>query len=212
MAGSTSLADWIQELFRDLEARAEFQADPHRYAADRGFDGLSSADVSDALMLIADNQPDGHEYPVGGNAVHYPPSPPMHGGGADGAHYLDSYVANSYTIIEDDESIDTGSGDFDEVIDNAAVVASGHGAVAVARGIRRHGCRRRPGPGRRRLPAENGAPRRGTAVPCLAAGRRPFVVGAASHSVPKCPATEQREGDFEQDEGQDCHGGPTGPG
>lgn len=139
MAETTSLLDWILELFRDPEARADFQKDPEGYAADHGFANLSASDVNDALCLIADNQSASYDH-GGGHGVHYPPPPPPRGDhDDDGASYLKNYVTNNYTTIEKNETnidnsvhqdIDTDGGDFDQTIDNDPVVASGDGAVA----------------------------------------------------------------------------------
>ncbi|WP_028923391.1 IniB N-terminal domain-containing protein [Pseudonocardia acaciae] len=145
MADST-LLDWIMSLLRDPEARADFQADPQGYAADNGLANLSAADVHDALTLIADNQSAGYDHRHGGdNGVHYPPPRhPDHNDG-DGASYLNNYVTNNYTTIEDHstnidnsvhQNIDTDGGDFDQVIDNDPVVASGDGSVASGGDIR----------------------------------------------------------------------------
>jgi hypothetical protein len=46
-----------QELMLDVEAKAAFDADPDAFLASRGFDGLSPADVSDAVDLVADTLP-----------------------------------------------------------------------------------------------------------------------------------------------------------
>jgi hypothetical protein len=74
MVNSTSLLDWIMDLFRDPEARAAFQEDPQGYAADHGFQDLSANDVYDSLCLIADSQSSGYDYKGGGEeSVHYPP-------------------------------------------------------------------------------------------------------------------------------------------
>src|SRR4051812_17974334 len=129
-----SLLEWIMDLLRDPEARAEFERDPEGYAHDHGFDNLSAADVHDALCLIADNDHHSH-HDHGG---HYPP-PHHYNHDDDGASYLKSYVTNNYTTIEEHETnidnsvhqnIDTDGGDFHQVIDNDPVVASGDGAVA----------------------------------------------------------------------------------
>jgi hypothetical protein len=142
MTTSSSLLDWILSLLRDPEARADFSADPHGYAADQGFDNLSADDVRDALTLIADNQSSGYDH-HGGHATHMPPPPSTHQDG-DGATYLNNYVTNNYTTVEDHETnidnsihqnIDTDGGDFHQVIDNDPVVASGEGAVATGRDI-----------------------------------------------------------------------------
>lgn len=140
MTTTTTLLDWILSLLRDPEARADFQSDPQGYAADNGFTNLTASDVHDALYLIADNQSAGYDHRHGGDSqVHYPPPKhPDHNDG-DGASYLNNYVTNNYTTIEDHstnidnsvhQNIDTDGGDFNQVIDNDPVVASGDGAVA----------------------------------------------------------------------------------
>jgi hypothetical protein len=146
MADSSSLLDWILNLLRDPETRAAFEADPSGYAADHGFQDLSSNDVYDALCLIADNQSAGYDHRGGdsGGGVHYPP-PPRPDHGDDGSRYLSSYVTNNYTTVEEHntnidnsvhQNIDTGGGDLNQVIDNDPVVASGDGAVAAGGDIR----------------------------------------------------------------------------
>jgi len=138
----TSLLDWILSLLRDPEARAGFLADPNGYASDHGFDHLSSADVYDALCLASD---DSDHY--SNHGTHYPA--PKHYDNNDdhdgGSHYLRNYITNNYTTIEEHnteidnsvhQNIDTGGGDFHQVIDNDPVVASGDGAVAAGGDIR----------------------------------------------------------------------------
>ncbi|GAA5152990.1 hypothetical protein GCM10023321_22530 [Pseudonocardia eucalypti] len=131
-----SLLEWIRDLLDDPDARDAFLDDPNGYAADHGFHNLSGADVYDALCLIADND-HGH-YPA---PRHYDHDGDDH----DGATYLKSYVNNNYTTIEDHstnidnsihQNIDTDGGDFNQVIDNDPVVASGDGAVAAGGDIR----------------------------------------------------------------------------
>ncbi|GAA5158305.1 hypothetical protein GCM10023321_37890 [Pseudonocardia eucalypti] len=145
MPETTSLLDWIMDLLRDPEARADFQDDPNGYAADHGFENLTAADVNDALTLIADDHAPGHDHNGGGHAVHYPPPPRADHGDDNGADYLNNYVTNNYTTVEDHstnidnsvhQDIDTDGGDFDQVIDNDPVVASGDGAVAAGGDIR----------------------------------------------------------------------------
>ncbi|WP_028920802.1 IniB N-terminal domain-containing protein [Pseudonocardia acaciae] len=137
---ATSLLDWILDLLKDPEARADFANNPEDYARDHGFDNLSAADVHDALSLIADNDYSSHH----DHGVHYPP-PHHYDHSDDGATYLKSYVTNNYTTVEDHstnidnsvhQNIDTHGGDFNQVIDNDPVVASGDGAVAAGGDIR----------------------------------------------------------------------------
>ena len=138
MTTSVSLLEWLMDLFRDENAREAFKADPESYAAQHGFQHVSAADMRDALCLAADDD----------DRV---PSPRHHdhddddddnsdddNGHHGGTHYLKHYV-NNYTTIEKHETnidnsvhqdIDTGGGDFSQVIDNDPVVASGDGAVA----------------------------------------------------------------------------------
>jgi hypothetical protein len=46
-----------QDLIEDAEAKAAFDADPDAFLAARGFDGLSPADVTDAVGFVADTLP-----------------------------------------------------------------------------------------------------------------------------------------------------------
>jgi hypothetical protein len=135
---STSLLDWILSLLRDPDARAAFQADPDGYAADHGFQNLSTADVHDALWLIADNASASYDHKFAASDVHYPP-PPHYDSHHDAPHYLNHYITNNYKIIDEHnthvdnsihQDIDTHGGDFDQHIDNDPVIASGDGAVA----------------------------------------------------------------------------------
>jgi hypothetical protein len=139
MSTSTSLLDWILSLLRDPDARAAFQSDPDSYAADHGFQNLSSADVHDALHLIADNSSASYDHKfASASDVHYPP-PPHYDTHHDAPQYLNNYITNNYKIIDEHNTeidnsvhqhIDTDGGDFDQHIDNDPVVASGDGAVA----------------------------------------------------------------------------------
>ncbi|MGQ0480679.1 MAG: IniB N-terminal domain-containing protein, partial [Pseudonocardia sp.] len=142
---ATSLLDWILSILRDPDERAAFQADPGGYADDHGFGDLSAADVHDALCLIADNQSASYDHDNGydngydnNGHVHYPP-PKHYDNDDDAAHYLNNYITNEYTVVDDrdtyvDQSIhqdiDTDGGDFEQTIDNDPVIASGDGAVA----------------------------------------------------------------------------------
>ena len=143
MTASTSLLAWIESLFRDPAAQTALVADPQGYAADHGFQNLSSADVHDALCLAADNRSASYDH-GSSNHVQLPP-PPAHYDHEDGAHYLRSYVSNNYTTIDEHntnidnsvhERVNTGGGDFSQEIHNDPVVASGHGAVAAGGDIR----------------------------------------------------------------------------
>jgi hypothetical protein len=137
----TSLLDWILSLLRDPDARADFERDPQGYAADHGFDHLSSGDVYDALCLISDDSSSSSSH-----GTHYPaPRDYDHNSHDGGSDYLRSYITNNYTTIEEHntnidnsvhQNIDTGGGDFNQVIDNDPVVASGDGAVAAGGDIR----------------------------------------------------------------------------
>ncbi|MDT7629962.1 MAG: hypothetical protein QOI50_1892 [Pseudonocardiales bacterium] len=139
MATTTSLLDWLLSLLRDPDARAAFQADPDGYLNECGFHDVSSADVHDALSLISDS-----DHSHNNHGVHYPPPHDYHGHN-DAGHYLNNYITNNYTTIEEHntnidnsvhQDIDTHGGDFDQVIDNDPVVASGDGAVAAGGDIR----------------------------------------------------------------------------
>jgi hypothetical protein len=144
MTTSTSLLDWILSLLRDPDSRAAFQADPEGYASDHGFQDLSSADVHDALCLIADNGSASYDHKFTSSDVHYPP-PPHYDSHHDAPQYLNHYITNNYKVIEEHntdidnsvhQNIDTHGGDFDQVIDNDPVVASGDGAVAAGGDIK----------------------------------------------------------------------------
>ena len=144
MTTSTSLLDWILSLLRDPDSRAAFQADPEGYASDHGFQDLSSADVHDALCLIADNGSASYDHKFTASDVHYPP-PPHYDSHHDAPQYLNHYITNNYKVIDehntniDDsvhQNIDTHGGDFHQVIDNDPVVASGDGAVAAGGDIK----------------------------------------------------------------------------
>ena len=52
-----SFLDMAQDLMRDAEAKAEFDADPDAFLAARGFEGLSPAEVGDAVGFVADTLP-----------------------------------------------------------------------------------------------------------------------------------------------------------
>ncbi|WP_028924388.1 IniB N-terminal domain-containing protein [Pseudonocardia acaciae] len=140
---STSLLDWILSLLRDPDARADFQHDPDGYAAHHGFEGLSGADIHDALMLIADSGSASYDHKFHDNGVHYPP-PHHYPSGESAPHYLNNYITNNYKIIDDHstnidnsvhQNVDTHGGDFDQVIDNDPVVASGDHSVAAGEDI-----------------------------------------------------------------------------
>jgi len=56
VSGATFL-DLAQDLMVDAGAKAAFDADPDGFLAARGFDGLSPADVGDAVGFVADTLP-----------------------------------------------------------------------------------------------------------------------------------------------------------
>jgi hypothetical protein len=135
---TTTLLDWILSILRDPDERAAFQHDPDQYAEQHGFGDLSSADVHDALSLIADNQSASYDH-GGSSHVHYPPPQHYHNND-DAGHYLNNYITNNYTVIDDRDTnidnsvhqkIDTDGGDFHQTNDNDTVIASGDGATAV---------------------------------------------------------------------------------
>jgi len=139
MTTSTSLLDWILDLLRDPTTRAAFLADPRGYLNECGFHDVSSADVHDALTVIADRD-DSHS----NHGTHYPPPHDYHNDD-DAGHYLRGYITNNYTTIEEHntyvdnsvhQNIDTHGGDFDQTIDNDPVIASGDGSVAAGGDIR----------------------------------------------------------------------------
>jgi hypothetical protein len=141
---TSSLLDWILSLLRDPDARADFQHDPDGYAAQHGFQGLTAADIHDALTLIADSGSASYDHRFHDDGVHYPP-PHHYPSGESAPHYLNNYITNNYKIIDDHsthidnsvhQNIDTHGGDFNQVIDNDPVVASGDGAVAAHGDIR----------------------------------------------------------------------------
>jgi len=144
MSTSTSLLDWILSLLRDPDARAAFQEDPAGYASDHGFQNLTSADVHDALCLIADNGSASYDHKFASADVHYPP-PPHYDTHHDAPQYLNHYITNNYKIIDEHnthvdnsvhQNIDTHGGDFDQTIDNDPVIASGDHSVAAGGDIR----------------------------------------------------------------------------
>lgn len=156
---ATSLLDWILDILRDPDHRQAFQHDPDGYARHHGFGDLSSADVHDALWLIADNQSasfdhhdrghrdhdrhDGdHNRHDGGH--HYPP-PHHYDHNEHAGHYLNSYIHNNYRFIDDRDTdvdnsihqrVDTDGGDFHQHIDNDPVVVSGDHAIGAHGDIR----------------------------------------------------------------------------
>jgi hypothetical protein len=144
---TTSLLDWILSILRDPDHRNAFQHDPDGYARHHGFGDLSSADVHDALWLIADNQSasfDHDNHHEGHHGHHYPP-PHHYDNHEHAGHYLNNYIHNNYRFIDNrdtdiDDSIhqkvNTHGGDFDQHIDNDPVVASGDHAVAAGGDIR----------------------------------------------------------------------------
>jgi hypothetical protein len=139
MATTTSLLDWLLSLLRDPEAREAFQRDPEGYLDRCGFSHVSNDDVRDALTLISDDD-DRH----GSHGHHYPPPRHYHHDESP-SHYIREYVTNNYTTVEQHntnidnsvhQNIDTDGGDFNQVIDNDPVVASGDHAVAAGGDIR----------------------------------------------------------------------------
>ncbi|WP_028920965.1 IniB N-terminal domain-containing protein [Pseudonocardia acaciae] len=141
---ATPLMSWIEGLLRDPDAREAFLADPDGYAEDHGFRNVSSADVQDALSLIADDNHSNFS-----QSAHFPP--PRHSNHHSddgGAHYLRGYFEENQKAIERheteldnsvDQDIDTGrghhdhyydhDGNFDQVVDNDPVLATGDGSV-----------------------------------------------------------------------------------
>jgi hypothetical protein len=157
---ATSLLDWILDILRDPDHRNAFQHDPDGYARHHGFGDLSSADVHDALWLIADNQSasfdhhdrghrdhdrhDGDRHDHHNQGHHYPP-PHHYDHNEHAGHYLNSYIrTNSHFIDSRDTNFDdsihqkvnTHGGDFDQHIDNDPVIASGDHAIAAHGDIR----------------------------------------------------------------------------
>lgn len=147
---ATPLLDWIEHLMRDTDARDAFLEHPDQYAKEHGFDNLSSADVHDALNLIADNGADL------GNGFHYPaPKHWQSNGDQDGSHYLRGYFDDNRNAFDrSDTDLDNSvhqdietrdgrehhwhddwndwhdHGDFNQTLDNDPVVASGDESVA----------------------------------------------------------------------------------
>jgi hypothetical protein len=131
---TTSLLDWILNILRDPDHRSAFQHDPDGYANHHGFGDLSSADVHDALWLIADNQSASFDH---GHSVHYPP-PHHYNNNEHAGHYLNNYISNNYKIIDSRDTdvdnsihqkVDTHGGDFEQHIDNDPVIVSGDHAI-----------------------------------------------------------------------------------
>jgi hypothetical protein len=150
---ATPLMSWIEGMLQDPDAREAFLSNPDGYAQDHGFHNISSADVHDALSLIADDDHSNFSH-----GVHYPPPRhAYHQGDDGGAHYLRGYFKEHETAIERhhsdldnsvDQHIDTGGryhhghhhfyndgGDFNQVVDNDPVVSSGDGAVGTGGAI-----------------------------------------------------------------------------
>ena len=95
MSAPTSLLDWLLGIMGDPSARAAFQSDPGRYAAQHGFQGLSAADVHDALYLIADNASASYDHEASSLAsTHYYPPPQEYDPNQPAEHYLNHYVNN----------------------------------------------------------------------------------------------------------------------
>jgi hypothetical protein len=137
-----SLLDWILDLLRNSDERNAFQADPDRYAAEHGFAAVNAGDVHDALCVAADSASAHSDHR---HSEHHVAPPHHYSHHTNPVHYLHQYVTNNYTTIEEhttniDDSIhqnvDTHGGDFNQVIDNDPVVASGDGAVAAGGDIR----------------------------------------------------------------------------
>ncbi|MBV9312195.1 MAG: IniB N-terminal domain-containing protein [Pseudonocardia sp.] len=137
----SSLLDWLRHLLNDPAEQAAFQANPQGYLEDHGFGDASPADVHEALCLLADdNDHDGwrsYDHDSDHDGHFAPPDDYSHHESA--AHYLNNYVNNNYTVVNDDgtyiddsvhERVDTHGGDFNQNIDNDPVVASGHGVAA----------------------------------------------------------------------------------
>jgi hypothetical protein len=140
MATSTSLLDWLLSLLRDPQAREAFQANPQAYLNQCGFEHVSGDDLHDALTLASDD--DGADH-GGRHHTHYP-EPKHYDHHSSPAHYLHDYITNNYTTIVEHntnidnsvhQNVDTHGGDFNQVIDNDPVVASGDGAVAAGGNI-----------------------------------------------------------------------------
>jgi hypothetical protein len=147
---ATPLMNWIESMLHDPDAREAFLKNPDGYAQDHGFHNVSSADVHDALSLIADA-----DHSHFSHGVHYPPPRlAYHQGDDGGAHYLRGYFQENETAIERhhtdlDNSVDQhidadgrgyhhfydDGGDFNQVVDNDPVVSSGSGAVGTGGAI-----------------------------------------------------------------------------
>lgn len=154
---NNSLLDWILDILRDSDHRNAFQHDPEGYANHHGFGDLSSADVHDALWLIADNQSASFDHHDRGrdhdrdhndrdhNGGHHYPPPHHYNHNEHAGHYLNNYISNNYRFIDDRDTnldssihqrVDTHGGDFDQHIDNDPVIASGDHSVAAHGDIR----------------------------------------------------------------------------
>lgn len=57
MSPSKNLLTFLKDLLLDPAEQAAFHDAPEHYLADHGFDGLSSADIADALPLVAETLP-----------------------------------------------------------------------------------------------------------------------------------------------------------
>ena len=151
---TNSLLDWILDILRDPDHRSAFQHDPEGYSNHHGFGDLSSADVHDALWLIADNQSASFDHHDRGhnnrdhgdhNQGHHYPPPHHYDNHEHAGHYLNSYIHNNHAFIDSRDTdvdnsihqrVETHGGDFDQHIDNDPVVVSGDHAIGAHGDIR----------------------------------------------------------------------------
>ncbi|MBN8899537.1 MAG: IniB N-terminal domain-containing protein, partial [Rhodospirillales bacterium] len=145
-----TLLDFIKNLLGNDELRQDFAQDPQGTLHDAGLDGVSPADIHDALILAEDDSQHAdfsRSYDTGHNSIGYSaPPPPVHHDYATpaashevAAQYLNNYVTNNYiddrdTTVDNsvNQQIDTHGGNFAQDIDNHSATASGDGAVAVS--------------------------------------------------------------------------------
>jgi hypothetical protein len=135
-----SLLQWLLDLLKDDNARADFLKNPDQYLNDHGHGNVSSGDIYDALCLSSDNHSSHSNHSNHDDNNDHHAEPHHNHKGEDAGHYLKEYITNNYTNIEDRSShidnslhqrIDTEGGDFHQTNDNDTVIASGDGASAV---------------------------------------------------------------------------------